>query len=180
MKKRVKRLVLMAGILCVMSLAVCACGSAKHEPINADVTAPAEQPEEARETPLEETVSTQDSFTENTCGKWEDNNPNLEGSIKELQEGGVTVVEAITEKSDNGGDIIVSPGIDDDSDYNKVMVTYDENTIVAIQTIKNGGDTYEMSEATVDFLSEGHMVKVWGTPSDNGLKAIRICIVMVV
>ena len=88
MKKRVKRLVLMAGILCVMSLAVCACGSAKHEPINADVTAPAEQPEEARETPLEETVSTQDSFTENTCGKLEDNNPNLEGSIKELQEGG--------------------------------------------------------------------------------------------
>ncbi|RJW39307.1 hypothetical protein DXC92_18530 [Clostridiales bacterium TF09-2AC] len=114
MKKRVKRLVLMAGILCVMSLAVCACGSAKHEPINADVTAPAEQPEEARETPLEETVSTQDSFTENTCGKLEDNNPNLEGSIKELQEGGGgTVVEAITEKSDNGGDIIVSPGIDD-------------------------------------------------------------------
>ena len=37
-----------------------------------------------------------------------------------------------------------------------------------------------MSEATADFLSEGHMVKVWGTPSSNGLKATWICIVMVV
>ena len=75
---------------------------------------------------------------------------------------------------------MVSPGNGDDSEFNKVTVTYDENTIVAIQTIKNGGDSYEMSEATADFLSEGHMVKVWVTPSSNGLKATWICIVMVV
>ncbi|MFQ6962485.1 MAG: hypothetical protein ACLRTM_23330, partial [Clostridium sp.] len=123
---------------------------------------------------------TQESFAGNTFEKWEENNSNLEGSIKELQEGQFTVVEAITEKSDNGGDIMVSPGIGDDSDFNKVMVTYDENTIVVIQTIKNGGASYEISEATIDFLSEGHMVRVWGTLSDNRLKATRICIVKVV
>ena len=149
-------------------------GSAKHEPIDANVTASTEQPEDARETSMEETVSTQESFAGNTFEKWEENNSNLEGSIKELQEGQFTVVEAITEKSDNGGDTMVSPGIGDDSDFNKVMVTYDENTIVVIQTIKNGGASYEMSEATIDFLSEGHMVRVWGTLSDNRLKATRI------
>jgi len=180
MKERVRRLVFMAGILCTMSLAVCGCGSTKHEPIDANVTASTEQPEVARETPMEETVSTQESFAGNTFEKWEENNSNLEGSIKELQEGQFTVVEAITEKSDNGGDIMVSPGIGDDSDFNKVMVTYDENTIVVIQTIKNGGASYEISEATIDFLSEGHMVRVWGTLSDNRLKATRICIVKVV
>ena len=180
MKVRVRRLVFMAGILCTMSLAVCACGSAKHEPIDANVTASTEQQEDARETPMEETVSTQESFVGNTFEKWEENNSNLEGSIKELQEGQFTVVETITEKSNNGGDIMVSPGIGDDSDFNKVMVTYDENTIVVIQTIKNGGASYEMSEATIDFLAEGQMVKVWGTLSDNRLEATRICIVKVV
>ena len=169
----------MAGILCTISLAVCACGSAKHEPIDANVTASTEQPEDARETPMEETVSTQESFAGNTFEKWEENNSNLEGSIKELQEGQFTVVEAITEKADNGGDIVVSPGNGDDSEFNKVTVTYDENTIVVIQTIKNGGASYEISEATIDFLSEGHMVRVWGTLSDNRLKATRICITKV-
>lgn len=117
MKERVRRLVFMAGILCTMSLAVCACGSAKHEPIDANVTASTEQQEDARETPMEETVSTQESFVGNTFEKWEENNSNLEGSIKELQEGQFTVVETITEKSNNGGDIMVSPGIGDDSDF---------------------------------------------------------------
>ena len=171
MKKRVRKLFLMASILCVVSLVVCAFGGKKLEQIDAVETAPTQQPEESGETPSEEKASTLESFTENTFEKWEDSNPNLEGSIKELQEGQFTVVEAITEKADNGGD---------DSEFNKVTVTYDENTIVAIQTIKNGGDSYEMSEATADFLSEGHMVKVWGTPSSNGLKATWICIVMVV
>ncbi len=55
-----------------------------------------------------------------------DSTPNLEGDIKELKDGQLTVVEAITEKSDNGGDIIVVPGSGDDSEFNKIAVTYDE------------------------------------------------------
>lgn len=40
---------------------------------------------------MEETVSTQESFAGNTFEEWEENNSNLEGSIKELQEGQFTV-----------------------------------------------------------------------------------------
>ena len=115
MKKRIRKLFRMASILCVMSLVVCACGGKKLEQIDAVETAPTQQPEESGETPSEEKASTLESFTENTFEKWEDSNPNLEGSIKELQEGQFTVVEAITEKADNGGDIVVSPGNGDDS-----------------------------------------------------------------
>ena len=115
MKKRVRKLFLMASILCVVSLVVCACGGKKLEQIDAVETAPTQQPEESGETPSEEKASTLESFTENTFEKWEDSNPNLEGSIKELQEGQFTVVEAITEKADNGGDIVVSPGNGDDT-----------------------------------------------------------------
>lgn len=67
--------------------------------------------------------------TTGTSAEWVDSTPNLEGDAKDLKDGQLTVVESVTEKSDNGGDIMVSPGSGDDSDFNKVAVTYDENMI---------------------------------------------------
>ena len=57
----------------------------------------------------------QSQSTSGTSTEWVDSTPNLEGDIKELKDGQLTVVEAITEKSDNGGDIIVSPSSSGDS-----------------------------------------------------------------
>ena len=108
-----------------------------------------------------------------------DSTPNLEGDIKELKDGQLTVIEAITARSDNGGDIIVGPGSGNDSEFNKIMVTYDENTLFAIQTIYDGGDISEMSEATAADLASGQFIQVWGSSSDSGLKATQICIVKV-
>ena len=108
-----------------------------------------------------------------------DSTPNLEGDIKELKDGQLTVIEAITARSDNGGDIIVGPGSEDDSEFNKIAVTYDENTLFAIQTIYDGGARSEMSEATAADLASGQFIRVWGSSSGSGLKATQICIVKV-
>ena len=90
------------------------------------------------------------------------------------------MVEFVTEQADNGGDIIVSPGIGgDDSEFNKVTVTYDENTLFAIQTIYDGGARDEMSEATAADLADGQHIQVWGSSSGSSLKATQICIVKV-
>jgi len=121
----------------------------------------------------------QSQSTSGTSAEWVGSNPNLEGDIKELKDGQLTVVEAITAKSDNGGDIIVVPGSGDDSEFNKIAVTYDENTLFAIQTIYDGGARSEMSEATAADLASGQFIRVWGSPSGSGLKAIQICIVKV-
>ena len=121
----------------------------------------------------------QSQSTSGTSAEWVDSTPNLEGDIKELKDGQLTVVEAITEKSDNGGDIIVVPGSEDDSEFNKISVTYDENTLFAIQTIYDGGARSEMSEATAADLASGQFIRVWGSPSGSGLKATQICIVKV-
>ena len=122
----------------------------------------------------------QSQSTSGTSTEWVDSTPNLEGDIKELKNGQLTVVEAITEKSDNGGDIIVSPSSSgDDSEFNKIEVTYDENTLFAIQTIYDGGARFEMSEATAADLASGQFIQVWGSPSGSGLKATQICIVKV-
>ena len=222
MKKKTGKMILLTGVLCILSLAVCACGKTEEasdtqepqvvqgEPIPEDDTeddASAPEPEadaegtdtgnepespeaspepQSGESSSQGTDSTQkeqpeaqSQSTSGTSAEWVDSTPNLEGDIKELKDGQLTVVEAITEKSDNGGDIIVSPGSGDDSEFNKIAVTYDENTLFAIQTIYDGGARSEMSEATAADLASGQFIRVWGSPSGSGLKATQICIVKV-
>lgn len=198
MKRKTGKMILLAGVLCILSLAVCACGKTEEasdtqepqvvqgEPIPEDDTeddASAPEPEadaegtDAGNEP--ESPEPQSQSTSGTSAEWVDSTPNLEGDIKELKDGQLTVVEAITEKSDNGGDIVVSPGSGDDSEFNKIAVTYDENTLFAIQTIYDGGARFEMSEATAADLASGQFIQVWGSSSGSGLKATQICIVKV-
>ena len=223
MKRKTGKMILLTGVLCILSLAVCACGKTEEasdtqepqvvqgEPIPEDDTeddASAPEPEadaegtdtgnepespeaspepQSGESSSQGTDSTQkeqpeaqSQSTSGTSAEWVDSNPNLEGDIKELKDGQLTVVEALTEKSDNGGDIIVVPGSEDDSEFNKISVTYNENTLFAIQTIYDGGARSEMSEATAADLASGQFIRVWGSPSGSGLKATQICIVKVV
>ena len=222
MKKKTGKMILLTGVLCILSLAVCACGKTEEasdtqepqvvqgEPIPEDDTeddASAPEPEadaegtdtgnepespeaspepQSGESSSQGTDSTQkeqpeaqSQSTSGTSAEWVDSTPNLEGDIKELKDGQLTVVEAITEKSDNGGDIIVVPGSGDDSEFNKIAVTYDENTLFAIQTIYDGGARSEMSAATAADLASGQFIQVWGSSSGSGLKATQICIVEV-
>ena len=222
MKRKTGKMILLTGVLCILSLAVCACGKKEEasdtqepqvvqgEPIpeddtEDDVSAPEpeadaegtdagnepESPEASPEPQSGESSSqgtdstqkeqpeAQSQSTSGTSAEWVDSTPNLEGDIKELKDGQLTVVEAITEKSDNGGDIVVSPGSGDDSEYNKIAVTYDENTLFAIKTIYDGGARFEMSAATAADLASGQFIQVWGSSSGSGLKATQICIVKV-
>lgn len=223
MKRKTGKMILLTGVLCILSLAVCACGKKEEasdtpepqvvqgEPIPEDDTeddASAPEPEadaegtdtgnepespeaspepqsgenssQGTDSTQKEQPEAQSQSTSGTSAEWVDSTPNLEGDIKELKDGQLTVVEAITEKSDNGGDIIVVPGSEDDSEFNKISVTYNENTLFAIQTIYDGGARSEMSEATAADLASGQFIRVWGSPSGSGLKATQICIVKVV
>ena len=223
MKKKTGKMILLTGVLCILSLAVCACGkkeeasdtqepqvvqgepspeddtendaSAPEPEADAEGTDTGNEPESPEASPepqsgesssqgtdstQKEQPEAQSQSTSGTSAEWVDSTPNLEGDIKELKDGQLTVVEAITEKSDNGGDIIVVPGSEDDSEFNKISVTYNENTLFAIQTIYDGGARSEMSEATAADLASGQFIRVWGSPSGSGLKATQICIVKVI
>ena len=222
MKRKTGKMILLTGVLCILSLAVCACGKTEEasdtpepqvvqgEPIPEDDTeddASAPEPEadaegtdtgnepespevspepqsgesssQGTDSAQKEQPEAQSQSTSGISAEWVDSTPNLEGDIKELKDGQLTVVEAITEKSDNGGDIVVSPGSGDDSEYNKIAVTYDENTLFAIKTIYDGGARFEMSAATAADLASGQFIQVWGSSSGSGLKATQICIVKV-
>ena len=151
-----------------------------NEPEASAEPASGESSSQATDSMQKEQPEAQSQSTSGTSAGWVDSTPNLEGDIKELEDGQLTVVEAITEKSDNGGDIIVVPGNGDDSGFHKIVVTYDENTLFAIQTIYDGGAISEMSTATAADLSSGQFIRVWGSSSGSGLKATQICIVKVV
>lgn len=222
MKKKTGKMILLTGVLCILSLAVCACGKREEasdtpepqvvqgEPIpeddteddvstpepeaDAEETDTGNEPESPEASPepqsgesssqgtdstQKEQPEAQSQSTSGTSAEWVDSTPSLEGDIKELKDGQLTVVEAITEKSDNGGDIVVSPGSGDDSEYNKIAVTYDENTLFAIKIIYDGGARSEMSAATAADLASGQFIQVWGSSSGSGLKATQICIVKV-
>ena len=222
MKKKTGKMILLTGVLCILSLAVCACGkkeeasdtpepqvvqgesipeddteddaSAPEPEADAEGTDTGNEPESPEASPepqsgesssqgtdstQKEQPEAQSQSTSGTSAEWVDSTPNLEGDIKELKDGQLTVVEAITEKSANGGEIVVTSGSGDDSEFNKIAVTYDENTLFAIQTIYDGGAGSEMSEATAADLASGQFIRVWGSPSGSGLKATQICIVKV-
>ena len=209
MKNRVKKVLMLTGILCVMGITLCACQGTKEvsdenqnqEEIGGtdskekDIPNEDQEQEDPSETNSEDDAAddtlNQESNTENTDetngsqseakgGEINTAAPNLEGTIKEIQEKQLTVVESITEESENGGDIMVGPGSGDDSEFSKVTVTYDDNTVFVIKNIYDGGARSETENGTSSDLTTGQMVEIWGTSAADGLQATQICIVKVV
>ena len=209
MKNRVKKVLMLTGILCVMGITLCACQGTKEvsdenqnqEEIGGtdskekDIPNEDQEQEDPSETNSEDDAAdntlNQESNTENADktngsqseakgGEINTAAPNLEGTIKDIQEKQLTVVESITEESENGGDIMVGPGSSDDSEFNKVTVTYDDNTVFVIKNIYDGGARSETENGTSSDLTTGQMVEIWGTSAADGLQATQICIVKVV
>lgn len=208
MINRVKKVLILTGILCVMGITLCACQGTKEvsdenqnqEEIGGtdskekDIPNEDREQEDPSETNSEDDADdtlNQESNTENTDetngsqsgakgGEINTSAPNVEGTIKEIQEKQLTVVEYITEECENGGDIMVGPGSGDDSEFRKVTVTYDDNTVFVIKNIYDGGARSETENGTSSDLTTGQMVEIWGTSVADGLQATQICIVKVV
>ena len=191
MRNRVTKRILLSGLLCVLGLMTCACRDTKEESgtgaqqEEAGDPALGDDPKEEDSEPVgsngDEEAPEGSNGDEETpvSGQWTDDDYDLEGDVRDLKDGQFTLVEAITEELDDGGTLMISSSGEDDAEFNKVSVTYDEDTLFAIQTIYNGGDISEMSEATAADLKSDQMVMVWGSSSESGWKATQICIVKV-
>lgn len=206
MKNRVKKVLMLTGILCVMGITLCACQGTKEvsdenqnqEEIGGtdskekDIPNEDQEQEDPNETNSEDDTLNQEPDTENAGktnngsqsevngGEINTADPNLEGHIKDIQGKQLTVVESVIEKSENGGDIMVGPGSGDDSEFNKVTVTYDDNTVFVIEYIYDGGARSETENGTASDLTTGQMVEIWGSSTADGVQATQICIVKVV
>lgn len=184
-------MILLTGILCAMSLAVCACSGEKETSGQQQTGTNASEPENAASTTEPSADSTKDdSDTEPSAdaagdgegakeGQADADAPDLEGDIKELQDGKLTLVKHETSETDDGFLMVVAPG-EDDSGFEKVTVTYDEKTVFWFWNIYDGGARSETKEATAADLEKGRSVQVWGGMSDGEMKATQIRIVQVV
>ena len=209
MKNRVKKVLMLTGILCVMGITLCACQGTKEvsdenqnqEEIGGTDSKEKDIPNEDQEQENPSETNSEDDAADNTLNQESNTEnadktngsqseakggeintaaPNLEGTIKDIQEKQLTVVESITEESENGGDIMVGPGSGDDSEFNKVTVTYDDNTVFVIEYIYDGGARSETENGTASDLTTGQMVEIWGSSTADGVQATQICIVKVV
>ena len=209
MINRVKKVLILTGILCVIGITLCACQGTKEvsdenqnqEEIGGTDSKEKDIPNEDQEQENPSETNSEDDAADNTLNQESNTEnadktnesqseakggeintaaPNLEGTIKDIQEKQLTVVESITEESENGGDIMVGPGSGDDSEFNKVTVTYDDNTVFVIKNIYDGGARSETENGTSSDLATGQMVEIWGTSAADGLQATQICIVKVV
>ncbi len=195
MKKKASKILMLTGVLCVIGVTVCACQSTKEapdqkqeqenmegaelgedaaeaelnmEPEKDDMdeengnepSSETEEPNDSKEKPVETGKSNDGSIKEDS--------PNLEGSIKEIKETQLTVVEAITGQSERGGDIMVDPGSGDDSEFNKIEVTYDEDTVFVIKTIYDGGARFETEKGWRPILLRDRWFKYGEPPQQTG------------
>lgn len=189
MKNKTGKRILLAGMLCFLSFSACACREGKETP------EPEEQQEDLRDPAAEQNEELEpeqtadagegpsgaagsDSEGSGMPAEWTDSDYDLEGNIEDLKDGQFTVVEVITEDLD-GGVVMVGPADGDDSGFNKVSVSYDEDTLFALQTIYEGGARTEMSGADAADLESGQLVQIWGTFSEDSLKADQICMIKV-
>lgn len=208
MQNRVKKVLMLTTILCVMGTTVCSCQNTKETQYDRQEQDNEEANYEAEKAPIEEkesknpsgTISEDDagdhgSNRESDKEDGDENNhenqsetnggtitsatPDLEGTIKKIRGRRLTVVESMTEKGDHGGDVIVSPGSGDDSKYNKIGVECDENTVFIIKNIYEGGARSKIKNGSASDLNLGQSIEVWGSSKKGVLKATQICIISV-
>ncbi len=172
MENRVIKVLMLTGILCVTGITLCACQGIRQvsdESQNQEEAGKVNSEDNAVDNILNEEPDTENPDKGNPGTQAEANDgeintapPDLEGTIKDIQGKELTVVEAITQK------------------FNKVRVTYDDNTVFVIKNIYDGGARFETENGTVSDLATGQLVEIWGTSAADELQAAEICIVNVV
>lgn len=198
MAKKLKKWTLMAGMIGIMGFSVYGCGKAQEAlggEQQSDIGDMEEENDASKEVPVTDIQSKNTSENtgkedesgpdtelsgDGTAPSWDSTKPDLEGDIKEVSDMRITVIEAELSESDSGGDIMVLPSTGgDDSAFEKVEVTYDDKTLFSVQTIYNGGASYDVKVASAADLAEGELVDIWGDRQDDGLHAAHIRIVKV-
>jgi len=191
MKNRWKKLMLIIGTVCMMSLTVYGCGGSVEESSEPDIQTEAPQNEETEEPADEEGTqegsentgeeATQED-SENTDEEAQDQPEGvteLEGDIREINDGSFVVCE-ITVIEEDGAEIMVVGAPGNEEDMNLITVRYDEDTEFIKQKIWNGGADHEEREGSPEDLEEDFTAEMEGSYVGEEFHADRIKIIEVI
>ncbi len=92
---------------------------------------------------------------------------NLQGSVVEFSDEGFSLSAATTEKVEGGGEILSEkiPGLEDDE--NNVQITYTDDTVFQIVTIKSSGSELSREDTDKESVKKQSSVAVFGSCQDN-------------
>lgn len=168
MKNRMKKRIIAAGILCMMSLAVYGCGKSSEEAV-----------EEQEEADLSgETSGQEEEKSEIKTSAQDSSQMELSGDIQDIGDMQFTVSEIITLEGEDGEQIAIS--VTDESKMNLITVAYDEKTYFYKRTIRNGGADYEDSDASPADLKKGNTAEMKGNYEGEIFHASEVQIVEVI
>lgn len=202
MKKQTKHVITLLGVVCISSLLTAGCSSTPAPGTDADQvidltssssdTAEPSEPETAQDnasTNANDTASAPgDTSAASAEGKWHVLPPEVaaavdadfEGVVWKIDGDSFSIVEITTEILDDGTLMGSSPSSDAEiPDSELIPVVYDENTHFYMRTIRNGGDSYEDTEATFQDIENDLTVEMKGSFKNDVFYATEIRIVKV-
>lgn len=174
MKNRLQRWMILMAAVCIMGYGACGCGRSEEpsEPAAEQAEEPEDDAGEGEAEPQEPEADpdTEDpSSASDAPQEQRTDQGDLTGDILELGRMQFTVTENVTEETEDGGMVIASPAPGtDSSDFKKVTVTYDEDTVFSMRTVYDGGARYEDADGSAEDLTEEMLVVVWGTYEEDG------------
>lgn len=202
MKKQMKHAITLLGVVCLSSLLNTGCSSTPAPGTDADQvidltssssdTAEPSEPEttqdDASTNASDAASASGDTSTANAEGKWHVLSPEVaaavdadfEGVVWKIDGDSFSIVEITTEILDDGTMMACSPSSDAEiPDSELIPVVYDENTHFYMRTIRNGGDSYEDTEATFQDIEKDLTVEMKGSFKKDVFYAVEIRIVKV-
>lgn len=176
MKSRLRKLMMIVGTICMMSLAVYGCGGKTEA-----------EPQESSQTEISgadsrENADGQGESREGTAGGQEKDTDmeELAGDVQEIGKGNFVVAEIYQETLEEGSEIMIIGAPGNEENMNLITVIYDDDTVFYKRTIRNGGADYEDSEATAADLSEGMTAEMKGSYEGEEFHASEIQLVEVI
>lgn len=170
MKNGMKKRIITAGILCMMSLAVYGCGKSEEA---------SKVSEEQEEADLSGETSGQEEEKAEIKNSSQDSSlMELSGDIQDIGDMQFTVSEILVSEGEGGAEIAIS--VTDESKMNLITVAYDEETYFYKRTIRNGGADYEDSDASPADLKKGNTAEMKGNYEGEIFHASEVQIVEVI
>lgn len=200
MKKQMKHAITLLGVVCISSLLTAGCSSTPAPGTDADQaidltssssdTAEPSEPETTQDDASTNAndAASGDTNAANAEGKWHVLPPEVaaavdadfEGVVWKIDGDSFSIVEITTEILDDGTMMAGSPSSDAEiPDSELIPVVYDENTHFYMRTIRNGGDSYEDTEATFQDIEKDLTVEMKGSFKNDVFYATEIRIVKV-
>ncbi len=181
MKAKLKKVMIVFGTACMLSVLAAGCGSGSKSDAKTEETQ--EAVKELNDTPSENTGGDMEESQENVTGKWQVLEPDVAaafdadfiGQVRKIAEDSFFIVESKVKILEDGSLTSSHPSSKADIPESElIQVVFDDDTYFYVRNIYDNGERYEDVEAEFQDLTEHMTVDMKGRFEDNVFYATEI------